>query len=320
MPDRNDFLTEFAVDNDGDIAFIKESGTTQNDNINKVALITKKAFSDNLKLDDVKLNNLYLDDIKIKVDNTNKHYLVTSFFSKQRRGNVDGLFAYIWDKQQEKELLTGNIIFNEDLRNEARSDASVKTAFNDFFLRNIIMKQDVGFVVIAESVYTSSRGNNYNRWDYLYGSPYWNPGSYYYYGSPYSYYNYPWYRSNSFNNVVRYYADNIAILSFDDKAKMEWSNVIRKSQFDDNGDNYISYGLMNVGSEVHVLFNILEKRNWLLTDQSFSPEGQLFRKPTYKNLDKGYDFMPRQAKQIGSKQLIVPCMYRTYVCFAKIDF
>ena len=63
-----------------------------------------------------------------------------------------------------------------------------------------------------------------------------------------------------------------------DKAKMEWSNVIRKSQFDDNGDNYISYGLMNVGSEVHVLFNILEKRNWLLTDQSFSPEGQLFRK------------------------------------------
>lgn len=320
MPEKNDFLAEFAVDNDGDIAFMREAGTKQNDNINKLTLLTKAAFSDNLKLYDVKLNNVYLDDIKLKVDNANKHYLVTSFYSKQHRGNVDGLFVYLYDKKTDKELLTTSVLFNDDLRNQARSESNAKMAFNNFFLRNIIMKQDGGFVIIAESVYTSSRGNAFNRWDYLYGSPFWNPGSYYYYGSPFSYYNYPWYyNNNTFGGGVRYYADNIAILSFDDKSKMEWSNVIVKSQFDDNTDNYIGYGLLNSGSEVHILFNILEKRNWLLTDQTFSDEGQLVRKPTLKNLDKGYEFMPRQAKQTGSKQLIVPCMYRNYVCFAKID-
>ncbi|MBS1628025.1 MAG: hypothetical protein JSR09_00315 [Bacteroidetes bacterium] len=319
MPEKNDFLAEFVVDNDGDVAFMREAGTKQNDNINKLTLFTKSAFSDNLKLYDIKLSNIYLDDIKLKVDNVNKHYLVTSFYSKQHRGNVDGLFVYLCDKKADKELLTTSVLFTDDLRNQAKSDGGIKTAFNNFFIRNIIMKQDGGFVIITESVYTSSRGNAFNRWDYLYGSPYWNPGSYYYYGSPYSYYNYPWRYNNTFGNGVRYYADNIVILSFDDKSKMEWSNVIPKSQFDDNSDNYIGYGLVNSGSEIHILFNVLEKRNWLLTDQTFSDDGQLNRKPTLKNLDKGYEFMPSQAKQTGSKQLIVPCMYRNYVCFAKID-
>jgi hypothetical protein len=43
------------------------------------------------------------------------------------------------------------------------------------------------------------------------------------------------------------------------------------------------------------------------------------RNPTLHNLDRGYDFMPRYAKQVSAHQLIVPCQYRNYVCFAKID-
>ena len=39
-----------------------------------------------------------------------------------------------------------------------------------------------------------------------------------------------------------------------------------------------------------------------------------------KNMDKGYDFMPRHAKQIGARQAIVPCQYRGFTCFAKIEF
>jgi len=119
--------------------------------------------------------------------------------------------------------------------------------------------------------------------------------------------------------VVRYYADNIAVLSVDASGKMDWSNVIRKSQYDDNSDRYIGYGIMNTGGEIHFLFNSQEKRQMLLTDQSINPEGQVTRAPTLKNLDRGYDFMPKQAKQTGSKQIIMPCQYRNYICFAKID-
>jgi len=57
-----------------------------------------------------------------------------------------------------------------------------------------------------------------------------------------------------------------------------------------------------------------------LSDQSVTPMGQIDRNPTFKNMDKGYEFMPRHAKQIGARQAIVPCQYRSFTCFAKIEF
>ncbi len=319
MPERNDALGEFQLDNDGDLVCVKQSGTMQNDNINKMKLVQKKALSDYLTETDLNLKSLYLDDIRIKIDNFNKRYLVTSFHSKQRRGNVDGLYCYLFDKTQQKEILNTSIVFDDELRTDAKGDGgNIKMAFNDYFVNNVVMKKDGGFIVAAEAVYTSSRGGNLSRWDYF-NSPY-GFNNNYYYGSPYSLYGYPWSRFNSFNNVTRYYAENIAVLSVDINGKLDWSNVIRKSQYDDNTDNFIGYGVMNTGGEVHFLFNVQEKRQMLLSDQSISPAGQVTRAPTLKNLDKGYDFMPRQSKQTGSRQLIVPCQYRTYICFAKIDF
>ena len=321
MPDRNDVMTEFQLDNDGDMVCVKTSGTSQNDNVNKIILLQKMATNNNIIATDLNIKGLYLDDIRVKVDNFNKHYLVASFGSKQRRGDIDGLFCYLLDKTQQKELLNTSLVFSDELRGEAKSDGGIKMAFNDYFLRNIIMKKDGGFIVAAESVYTSSRGGNNNRWDYF-GSPY-NTGSlsnyYYYNSSPFGYYNYPYNRYGSVNNVVRYYADNVAVLSVDVTGKMDWSNIIRKSQYDDNTDNFIGYGLMNTGGELHFLFNSQEKRQMLLSDQSISPEGQITRAPTLKNLDRGYDFMPRQSKQTGSRQIIIPCQFRNYICFAKID-
>jgi hypothetical protein len=320
MQERNDVVGEFQLDNDGDLVFIKTSGTAQNDNINKVTLLQKTTLSNTIQQADLHIKGLYLDDIRVKVDNVNKHYLVTSFGSKQRRGNIDGLYCFLYDKVSNKELLNTSIAFSDELRGEAKSDGSVKMAFNDFYLHNIVMRKDGGFIIASESVYTSSRGGNNNRWDYF-GTPF-NSGfnnAYYYNTSPFGYYNYPWNRNNAMNNVVRYYADNIAVLSIDPTGKMDWSNVIRKSQYDDNSDNFIGYGVMNTGGEIHFLFNSQEKRQMLLTDQSINPEGQVTRSPTLKNLDRGYDFMPKQAKQTGSKQIIIPCQYRNYICFAKID-
>ncbi|SJZ38117.1 hypothetical protein [Sediminibacterium ginsengisoli] len=319
MPQRNDFLSEFSLANDGDLACIRASGTASNDNINKVTLITKPADSDQVFMTDLRLNNLYLDDVRIKVDNLNKHYVITSFFSKTRRGNIDGLYYYLWDKQLRSEILTASTTFSDEFRADAKGDRGLKTAFNDFFLKNIVVRKDGGFMVAAESAYTTSRGNALNRWDYLYGSPYWMSSDYYAWSNPMGYY--PWWRYNSFNNTLtRYYADNIAVISFDPKGKLEWSNVIRKSQYDDNSDNFIGYGVMNSGDQFHFLFNTQERRDQILTLQSVSPSGQITRPPTLKNLDMAYEFMPRHAKQVGARQMVIPCQYRGYTCFAKIEF
>ncbi|MBV9986800.1 MAG: hypothetical protein JO301_03925 [Chitinophagaceae bacterium] len=321
MPQRNDFLTEFTLDNDGDLACVRASGTASNDNINKVSLVVKPARADNYSVTDLKFSGIFLDDIRIKADNINKHYVITSFFSKQRRGNIEGLYYSLWDKLNNKELMNATTVFSDEFREDAKAEGGLKAAFNDYFLKNVILRRDGGFIVVAESAYTSSRGNTLNRWDYLYGSPFWSPVDYYTWNSPTGYY--PWYRSSLYNNsnvLTRYFADNVAVISFEPTGKMEWSNVIRKSQYDDNTDNFIGYGLLNMGDQLHFIFNIQEKRSLILSDQSIAPSGQIDRNPTFKNLDKGYDFMPRHAKQVGSRVAIVPCQYRGFTCFAKIEF
>jgi hypothetical protein len=319
MNERHDYLTEFVIDNDGDIAFVRAIQEQENDKIKKVTFLTKKFGSSEVKQVPLTLNNQMLDDVRVKVDNYNKHYIITSFYSKTRHGNIDGLYTSIWDKNTDSIKSVNSVQFSDNLRNDAKGDNSFKTAFNDFFIKNMIVRKDGGFLLAAESFFSTGRGGGLNRYDYMYGSPFLRPMDYYMF-SPYGYgYGYPWYRYNSFGQSVRYNAQNIAVFSFDSTGNVSWSNVLNKNQYDDETDAFIGYSVLNTGDQLHFLFNQQERRMQLLTDQSLSPSGQVTRNPTLKNLDQGYDFMARYGKQIGSRQIIFPCMYRNYLCFARLD-
>jgi hypothetical protein len=320
MEERNDFLKEFNVDNDGGIVFTKFSRNSS-DNVSNSFLITKSPNVDTFQVNDLGIEKMFLDEPQIKIDNVNKRYFLTSFYYKQRRGNIEGFYFYVWDKQTQRPSMQNTIVLSEELRREARGDANMKTAFNDYFIRNIIVKRDGGFIIGSEAYYTTSRFNNWNRWDYLFGSPYMNSFDYYrLYSSP-LYNSWYWRNRNSNNNSnVRHHADNVTVLSFDNTGKLEWSNVIHKEQFDDEAGDRISYVLMNTGGQLRFLFNQEEKRVQLLKDFSLDAEGEITRNPTLKNLDRGYEFLPKFGKQVSARQMIIPCFYRNYICFAKIDY
>ncbi len=317
MHDKHDYLSEFALDNEGDFSFLRAAQGQENDKVQKLYLLTKKYGTAQIKDNPISLNNHALDDVRLKVDNFNKRYIISSFYSKTRRGNIEGLFTCVWDKFSDSIKAASVVQFDENIRNDAKGDNSVKTAFNDFFIRNMIVRKDGGFLLSAESFFSTGRGGNFNRYDYLYGSPFLRPMDYYMF-SPYGY-GYPWYRYNSLGQSTRYNAQNIAVFSFDSSGKISWSNVLNKNQYDDETDAFIGYSLLNTGDQLHFLFNQQERRLQLLTDQSISPTGQVTRNPTLKNLDQGYDFMARYGKQTGSRQIIFPCLYRNYLCFARLD-
>lgn len=318
MDEDDDYLDEFNIDNDGDLAFIKATRNSS-ENILHSWLFYKPAQSDSLLITSVQPEKLFLDQLHIKVDNVNKRYFLTSFYYGKKRGDIEGFYFYVFDKQTKQPVLQNSLALTEELRREAKgTNANVKTAFNDYFIRNVIIRRDGGFLINTESYYTTSRGSAWNRWNYLYGSPI----SMYDYYSLYSPYSTAWYYRNRFDgrSNVRYNADNITILSFDKTGRLEWSNVIHKEQFDDESDDRISYQTVNTGGQIHYVFNIDEKRALLLNDFTLSPNGQISRNPTLKNLDRGYEFMPKYGKQVSSYQLIVPCFYRNNICFAKVEF
>lgn len=316
MPDRNDFLTEFVVDNEGDFAFLRAIQEGENDRVQHLFLFTKKQGNNFTDIHPINYNKIWLDEVKLKADNFNKHFIISSFYGITKRGNIDGMFTCIWDKASATALSSSPVSFSEQLRNEAKGDNGVKTAFNDYYIRNIIVKKDGGFLLTAESFFTTSRGG-FNRYDYMFGSPYLHPADFYSFG-PFGY-GLPSTRFNNLGQNMRYNAQNIVVFSFDSSGMINWTRVITKNQWDDESEAFIGYSVLNSGDQIHFLFNQQEKRLQLLSATSISSSGVLTRNPTLKNLDQGYEFMAHYGKQVGLRQIIFPCMYRNYLCFAKLE-
>lgn len=316
-------FTEFVIDNDGDFIFGKMGRSGSREYINKLDVVVKRPGQDTFIMRNLPINDRTLDEVKIKADNINKRFIFNSFFYRQKKGNIEGIINLVYDKNQSKISAVNTFVFNDTLRIDAKSEnMPIKQAFNDYFIKHVIPKKDGGFVILAELYYTTSRSTGWNRWDYLYGYNYYSPMDFGYY-SPYSSLNYwrwsdPWNRWG--NSMTRHYAENVIVMSFNKDAQLDWSNFVRKTQFDDNSDVFLSYQIFYTGSEVRFLFNSVEKRELLLNSVLVNSEGQMRREPTLKSLDKNYEFMPRFGKQVGARQIVLPAMYKNYICFAKLDF
>src|SRR5215831_495602 len=64
MPEKNDFLQEFNLDDDGNFVFLKPSGSSQEDNISQASFFIMDTKSDTLSSYDLPISKLYLDNLK----------------------------------------------------------------------------------------------------------------------------------------------------------------------------------------------------------------------------------------------------------------
>ncbi|TAD92264.1 MAG: hypothetical protein EAY75_03005 [Bacteroidetes bacterium] len=319
MNDRNDFLTDFYLDNDGHLVFGRGLRPGSGENISRFFLVVKPAMADTFVFHELSLTGISLDEVKLRMDNFNNRYLFTGFYSKGKRyTNIEGICNAVFDKVSRNWVVRNVIPLDNELRADARGDNNIKSAFNDFYIKEIIIKKDGGFVVTAESIYQTSRGNaGFNRWDMMATPMMMNSMDFY--GGGFGGFG-GFGRGWRGNNFTRYHADNVVVCAFDKDGKLIMSNTIRKSQFDDESDATVSYQLINTGNALAFLYNDFDRRDVLLTYQMIDAEGKTSRPPTMKNLDRGYTFLPRLAKQVSGRQLIVPTLYRNYLVFAKVEF
>jgi len=317
MQDRDDYIDEFHLANDGDLVFSKFT-RKDNENLGSTQFVVKDAMADSYSVYNVNAKEIMLDEVHIKPDNTNGRIILSSFYYKQKRGNAEGVYVYVWDKKSKQTVVEKAVEFSEALRREAKGNSSMKAAFNDYFIKDIIVKSDGGFILNSEAIYTTSRGVAGSRWNSFYGSPFSRSFDYYNYSPFFS--PFDRFGTDRWNQNTRYQADNVVIMSFDKAGEIEWNSVVTKEQFSDESDNTISYGIVNTGNQVHFLFNNMERRIEILSDVSLQPGGKIVRNPTLKNLDRGYEFMPKYAKQVNNREVIIPCFFRSYICFGKLEF
>lgn len=312
--DRKESYDNFLVANDGSFVFTYAKQQGNRDNSNSLGLMVKEPLGNNYNFHEIDLNEKYIDEVKLKIDNRNNRYIVNTFFYRKNRGSIDGLFTYIYDKTNNATYASRFTQLDDQLRDEAKSSGLLRFAFDNFFIRNVVVRGDGGFIMAAEDYTSDTRGSNWNRYDYLY-NPYMLSSGYYY--NPYRGYYRP--LSNYSNQSTRYYSENIVVFSVARTGEIEWSKVLHKSQFDDNDENFLSFSNITSGNEIHFLFNE-DKKFQVVSDQGITPGGVITRYPTLKSPQKGYEFMPSLSKQVGANQVIIPCAYRNNICFARVDF
>jgi hypothetical protein len=314
--ERKESYDNFMVGNDGSFVFTYAKQSGNRDNSNALSLIIKSPQQEIFATREVDLKEKYIDEVKLKIDNRNNRYLINTFYYRKNRGSIEGLFTYVWDKTADKPYASQFTEINDSLRYEAKSGGMLRFALDNFFIRQIVVKADGGFILAAEDHSADTRGNNnFNRYDYLYNPYSLSPGYYYY--NPYTGYYRP--LNNLNNQSTRYYYENILVLSISKTGQLLWSKVLHKSQFDDEEENFMSFSTLTSGNEIHFLFNS-DRKYQIISDQAIAADGTITRYPTLKSPQKGYEFMPSLSKQTGARQIIIPCAYRNNICFAKVDF
>lgn len=343
MEDDTYRLGNYHLTNEGSFAFIKYN-RLKSGNIANASLIEKSAGTDFKPYDlgsTIGMGEIFLDDIKLKVDEQNQRYLLTSLFSNTAKGGMDGLYVSAFHKAGGQRIFEKTWLFDEDLRKRARNKgASLKSVFNDYFINNIVLHNDGSFTVSSEALY-STGGNAWSRWGYWGGAwgpgwGAWGPWGYGGYGSwgywsPYRFYSPYFYRSywwggpwgwggpGYYGGYSRYHADNIVVVSFDRDGNKTWDNVIVKRQEDTETDGSISYQILNSGNDMHFLLNNAGKIA-MLENIVISQSGSMREAEGIQAKDKHVDFMPRYARQVGTNELLMPYRYKNNISFAKVRF
>ena len=316
---REDF-GDLQIDNEGTVLFTKIKENARQEYVNTLEIIFKKLKSQQLITVDIPLDKQLIQDPLIKIDNLNKNYIVNTFSYKKNGGNVDGILTAIINRDSLKLTKKTINIFDDSLRSKLSGKPDWRTAYDNLNIRNIILKKDGGFIALTEEYYKQRRfGNNFNDGYNNFNSRYFNSYSdYYLYNRGYYGYYRPFNDGNGRDVVYNY--NDIINFSFNKDLKLQWSSVINKTTSDVENDNFLSFTNLNAGGEIYFLFLQKDNNRQILSNHALQPDGNTKRYATLKGREAGYNFMPRLSRQTGAKQMIVPCIVRNNIAFAKIDF
>ncbi len=233
----------------------------------------------------------------MKMDNVQNRVIVAGFYTERKKGNLDGVLSTVIRSGEEGmvvEPMRWNP-FGEPLR-LATGDRRSRKALNAYQVRDLIVKNDGGFLLIAEDFFMTTRHG-------------YSPGFGYY----------SWYYPSMGGSVREYHYGDILVVSFDRDGTREWFQFVRKDQYtQEDGGMFSSFLLVNTGGAIGFLFNDFGGSRVRLA--SLDGQGQVQFHALGADSSLSPDWIPRQGAQISAREVMVPCLMRRRICFAKLSF
>lgn len=305
----------YLIDTVENIQLVKIASTDVRARIGGLHFGVRKAQASKFTFVDVPLDGQSIGEVKVDIDNVNRRYVLNALYYDQA-ANTKGLFTSFINADVPTNLKPAFNAFNDVLRKTINPGGKLPTTFNNLKLQDVTLKKNGGFIIAAEDTYVqlfkwpAYRHPNYAQNTFL--QPQANIAR-----APSKAYDF---RPNSLRNYTPSHKNvlkSIVVVDIDSALHINWNSVVNKYQTGD--DPFLSYATYNTGSETHFLFSSHSEIR-VVNNFSILPTGEFRKYNTVKTLASGYIFMPRSAKQVGARQLIVPAYYRGTLAFVLVDF
>lgn len=243
------------------------------------------------------LNNMFASGTFMELDNRNNRIYVGGFYSDKKNGHFIGATYTYYDIAGKEFIPTLLLPFNDRLLT-ASGEKNKKRAFDDYRLKKIVVKNNGGFVLMAERFYATTRSS-------------YTPG-FGYYSS---------YFQSAASSVTEYNYGDMLTVSYAVDGQIEWFGFVRKSQFSyDDGGLFSSFSVINTGGALGILYNDFNTSRSRVQLASIDGSGAITTRTLSKLGNKEPDWLPRYGKQISAREVVVPCLYKRDICFVKVEF
>jgi hypothetical protein len=246
------------------------------------------------------LGTNYISGMFVKLNEITNDVYIAAMYSEKRSGNLDGVVYGLYSPANNAFSSFKVIPFDEQLRN-ATDDRNKKKAFNDYEVRNLIVKNDGGFILILENFYVTTRTTSY--------------------GNGLGYY-YSWYNNTYATTSTReYHYGDVLTIDYDIDGNRKWHNFIRKEQYSqEDGGMFSSYALLNSGGSLVFLYNDFNTSKSTLNLAAVDVDGKLQMKKMNPGRNEGMDWIPRSGKQTDLRELMIPVLRKNSLGFARVVF
>lgn len=289
---------EAIVANNGDLYFSVYTPTGNKSYSDQLWMLTLKNNDNKFTASEFPLKDIYATSLFLKIDNVNNRMYAGGFYAEKKNGSYSGVLYGYYDLSTDSLVVRKQLPFDEKLLSQSGKN-NKKRAFDNFRVRQIIIKNDGGFVMLSEYYYYDVRTS------YAPGM-----GYYSFYYTPYS-----------TQEIREYHYNDIMALSYDGDGNRQWNSFIYKEQFSqEDGGLFSSYLLLNTGGMLGFLFNDFNDRNSQAALATIDGEGKVAIHSFANGGKNAPDWMPRSGKQVSAHEIVVPCLRKREICFAKITF
>jgi hypothetical protein len=244
----------------------------------------------------LQLEDKYLEYPFQRMDNVNNKIYLGAFYSRHKNGNNEGVLAATFDMAAAAYTSSRFIPYSEQLRSETGS-RNKQRALNDFRINQLVIRNDGGFVLAAEEYFVT------NRTSYMPGLGF------------YSFY----YTPMMSQNIREYHFNDILVMSYTADGNPEWHSFIRKEQYSqEDGGMFSSYSMLNTGGGLGFLFNDFNSKRSRIQLSTLDSSGVQSSGFMDAGNQDDPDWLPRSGKQVAAREIIVPCLRKKQICFAKI--